>query len=417
MEWKEFEVSRCRSCGHEKFLDIISLGSQYVTNFIEGSNDGHEKYPLKLLLCEKCNLLQLKHNIPPESMWGDQYWYKSGISTTIKNDLRNIVESVIKIKELNEGDIVIDIGCNDGTLLEGYKENLKRVGFEPSKNVANESSAKGLKVINDFFNSEKFKKEFGEKKAKVITAISMFYDLDDPNKFLEDIIECLDREGLFVIQQNYLLTMLENNAFDNICHEHREYYSLSSLKKLLEKHNLEVFDVSQNEINGGSIRTYIKIKGNENLKGFKGAEERIKEIEDEELRVGLNTLKPYREFAERIENVKKELLDFILEEKKKGKKFWVYGASTRGNVALQYFGLNQELIEGIVDKNPDKEGKKTIGSLIPIHNPKRIYEDKPDYLIIMIWYFAEEVIKQERRFSNQGGKFIVPLPEFKVMNL
>jgi len=410
------EIKKCRSCDSENLISILDLGNQYVTNFVDQNNEGFQKCPLELVLCEKCKLLQLKHNAPPESMWGEQYWYKSGISTTIKNDLKDIAEKSQKIKELKEGDLVIDIGCNDGTLLNFYNKNIKLVGFEPSNNVAKEASAKGFTIINNFFNREDFKKQFGDKKAKIITAISMFYDLENPNQFVEDIVECLDKKGIFVIQQNYLLTMLQNNAFDNICHEHREYYSLLSLRNLLARYNLEIFDVEQNGINGGSIRTYIKFKDNEDIKGFEGAEERIKEVIQVEREMGLDTLKPYQEFAFRINKIKEDLMNFLIEEKNKGKNIWIYGASTRGNVVLQYFGLNSKIIDSIADKNPDKWGKKTIGSLIPIKSPEEMRKANPDYLLVNTWHFFDEIKKQEEEYFEKGGCFIVALPEFRIIS-
>lgn len=415
------EIKNCRACNSEDLSPVFSLGNQYVTNFInsEKEQDNIPVIPLDLVLCEKCKLLQLKHNAPPESMWGEQYWYKSGISTTIKEDLRDIAEKAQQICKLKEGEIIIDIGCNDGTLLEVYDKNkgLILIGFEPSKNVAREAEEKGFKVINNFFNADEFKKEFGNKKAKIITAISMFYDLEEPNKFLEDILSVLDKEGVFVIQQNYLVTMLEQNAFDNICHEHREYYSLTSLKNILEKHGLEIFDVEQNDINGGSIRTYIKIKGNEKLKGFnEGGEERIKNLFEKEKEMGLDSLKPYQEFAARISKIKEDLVNFLKEEKAKGKKIWIYGASTRGNISLQYFGLDSDTISGIADKNSDKWGKKTVGSLISIFSPEKMREEDPDYLLVNTWHFLKEIMKQEEDYFNKGGKFVVALPEFKVIS-
>jgi len=256
------EIKECRSCGSDSFFPILSLGNQYVTNFINSKDEQGETIPLELVLCGNCSLLQLKHNTPPQLTWNDQYWYKSGISSTIKADLKDISEKAKKIKELEKGDIIVDIGCNDGTLLDFYNNSIKGVGFEPSKNVAEEAKSKGHYIINNFFNAKDFKDRFGNEKAKIITAISMFYDLDNPNQFLEDIVSCLDKDGLFVIQQNYLVTMLEQNAFDNICHEHREYYSLGSLENILKKYGLEIFDVEQNSINGGSIRTYMKLKNN-----------------------------------------------------------------------------------------------------------------------------------------------------------
>ncbi|MCR4327264.1 MAG: class I SAM-dependent methyltransferase [Nanoarchaeota archaeon] len=410
------EIKYCRSCDSDNLLPIISLGDQYVTNFVEENNEGQVKCPLDLIICENCKLVQLKHNAPPESMWNEQYWYKSGISSTIRSDLNEIVKTAKEIAKPNEKDVIVDIGCNDGTLLKFYGENYSNlVGFEPSNNVAKDAREKGLKVINNFFNYEDFKKEFGNEKAKIITSISMFYDLEDPNKFMEDIVSCLDKNGLLVIQQNYLLTMLTNNAFDNICHEHREYYSLLSLRSLLDKFNLEVFDIIQNEINGGSIRTYIKFKNNVEMNGFEGSEERIKEVEKLEKEMGLETLRPYQEFALRINRIKENLIKFINEEKMKGKKICAYGASTRGNVVLQYFDLDEKLIECIADKNPDKWGKKTVGSLIPIVSPEDLRKINPDYMVVLVWHFFEEIKNQEEEYFRKGGKFIVPLPDFKVV--
>jgi SAM-dependent methyltransferase len=413
-------INKCRACYSNKLIQIFSLGNQYITNFIdsEKEQDNIPKIPLDLVLCENCKLLQLKYNVPAEAIWGEQYWYKSGISSTIKADLRDIVKKSSELIRLNKGDIVADIGCNDGTMLEFYDKNKKLIliGFEPSKNVAKEAERKGFDVINDFFNAEEFIKKFGIKKAKLITAISMFYDLDEPNKFLRDIVSCLDKNGLFIIQQNYLGAMLEQNAFDNICHEHREYYSLTSLKNILEKHGLEIFDIEQNSINGGSIRTYIKFKDNESLKGFDGAEQRIRNLLEEEKHIGLDTLKPYQEFNSRISAIKERLVDFLRQEKEKGKDIWIYGASTRGNVALQYFGLGPDLITRIADMNPDKWGKKTVGSLIPVASPEKMRKARPDYLLVNTWHFFDEIKKQENEYYNRGGKFIVALPEFKIIS-
>ncbi len=410
------EIRECRGCGSGQLIQIISFGNQYVTNFVDKDNSEQIKCPLDLVICKNCKLVQLKHNAPPESMWDEQYWYKSGISSTIREDLKDIVEASRKILPPQKGDVVVDIGCNDGTLLSFYgKGDFETVGFEPSKNVARDATAKGLKVINNFFNYNDYKKEFSDKKAKIITAISMFYDLEDPNSFMRDIVSCLDKKGLLVIQQNYLLTMLTNNAFDNVCHEHREYYSLLSFKKLLDKFGLEVFDVKQNGINGGSIRTYIKFKDNNEMKGFPGSAERIIEIERKEKEMGLDTLKPYFDFASRIGKIKEDLLEFITREKKSGKEICAYGASTRGNVILQYFNLNDKLISYIADKNPDKWGKRTVGSLIPIISPEKMRKVNPDYILVMVWHFFDEIKDQEKTYFEKGGKFIVPLPEFKVI--
>jgi len=408
-------IETCRSCSSPEITPILSLGDQYITNFLSDGQEKNQgvKVPLETVLCGDCKLLQLRHNAPPEEMWGDQYWYKSGISSTIRKDLEDIVNKSKKLKVLGRGDFVVDIGSNDGTLLDFYGPDVVSVGFEPSKNVAKEAENKGHTIFNDFFNYERFEERFFNQKAKIITAISMFYDLEDPNKFLRDAASLLDDDGLFVIQQNYLVTMLEQNAFDNISHEHREYYSLNSLNHLLKRHDLEVFDVEQNGINGGSIRTYIRKKGS-NLEGFPDAEKRVDSLLEREDVLGLNTLKPYQDFAGRISGIKDELMSFIVREKSKGRKIGIYGASTRGNVALQYFGLNPELIEAIADKNPDKWGRKTVGSLIPIISPEEMRIRNPDYLLVNTWHFFDEVKEQENAYHDAGGRFVTALPYFRV---
>ena len=415
-----YMITKCRSCGSEKLIPILSLGEQYVTDFISSKEDLGVKAPLELVLCDGsqggCGLLQLKHSAPPEAVWNDQYWYKSGISTTIRNDLNDIVKKALSKINLNSNDLVVDIGCNDGTLLGFYPENKNNlVGFEPSKNVAADAKSKGFNIINNFFNFDNFKDKFGDKKAKIITAISMFYDLDDPNKFMKDIVQCLSKDGLFIIQQNYLATMLKFNAFDNICHEHREYYSMGSLNNLLKKYNLEIFDAELNDINGGSIRTYIKFKDNFKLMQNTESQKRIQEIENLENEMELHTLKPYLDFANRIEKIKKDLMEFVTNEVNAGKRIYIYGASTRGNVSLQYFGLNPGLIIAAADKNPDKWGKFTIGSLIPIVSPEEFRKANPDYLLVMTWHFFHEIKAQEKEFYESGGKFIVPMPELRIV--
>lgn len=408
------QIKNCRACGSSEITPILSLGSQYITNFIEAETEQGPRVPLETVLCNGCKLLQLRHNAPPEAMWGEQYWYKSGISSTIRADLEDIVAKSNRLKALSAGDLIVDIGCNDGTLLDFYDNSLKRIGFEPSKNVAEEARSKGHIVINDFFNYDAFRSVFGDAKARIVTAISMFYDLEDPNRFLEDVVSTLDERGLLVIQQNYLVTMLEQNAFDNISHEHREYYSLNSLMGLLRRHDLEVFDVEQNGINGGSIRTYIRKVGNGKVTGFPGSENRIKSLLEREARAGLDTLRPYQEFANRIAGIKENVIKFLNEQKQAGKSIAVYGASTRGNVALQYFGLNADLIDYIADKNPDKWGKMTVGTLIPIISPEEMRRRNPDYLLVNTWHFFDEIKEQERAYHEAGGKFVVALPEFRV---
>jgi NDP-4-keto-2,6-dideoxyhexose 3-C-methyltransferase len=411
-------IKTCRICKSKNLVPILSLGEQFVSDFITSEDKKSPRIPLELILCDPsvdgCGLLQLKHSTPPEMMY-KQYWYKSGISTTIRNDLQSIVSKAEKLAELKDKDIIVDIGCNDGTLLRFYKNrNLVRVGFEPATNLIKEAKVGTSKIVNNFFNYDDFKKEFGNKKAKIITAISMFYDLEDPNKFLDDITNILDFSGVFIIQQNYIVSMLEQNAFDNICHEHLEYYSLFSLENLLKIHNLEVFDIELNNINGGSFRTYIRFRGS-SVKSFPGAEDRVKKIRENESRLGLHNKKIYQEFASRVNDIKEKLTNSIKTEIEKGKKIYIYGASTRGNVTLQFCGIDNKMITAATDKNPEKWGKKIVGSMVPIIPIEQYRKDRPDYLLVLPWHFFEEIKEQEKEYFNSGGKFIVPLPDFKIV--
>lgn len=407
----------CRVCGSKNLVPILSLGEQFVTNFVEKPNRDHVKGPLELVLCNVkdggCGLLQLRHTLNRDILYR-KYWYKSGISTTMVKALADIVSSAEKLVKLSPGDLVVDIGSNDGTLLRQFKTSrLVTVGFEPS-NLWELGIEGTSKIINDYFNYETFRREFGNKKAKLITSIAMFYDLEDPNTFVEDVKKCLDEDGLWVIQMNYLGLMLENNTFDNICHEHLEYCSLLSLSNLLDRHNMEAFDVELNDVNGGSFRIYVRHRGG-NIEGFPGAKERLKKQKDYEEKMGFGNNKVYDEFAKRIEKIKNDLMKFLSREVKKGKKIFIYGASTRGLVVLQYAGIDNKLIKAAVDKNPDKWGKYIVGTGIPIISIEKYRKEKPDYLFVLPYHFIEEIKDQEKDFLAKGGKMIVAIPDFKII--
>lgn len=410
----------CRVCGSNNLTPILSLGDLYVSNFIEADDVG-EPAPLDLILCSEkdggCGLLQLKHTVSGDQLYRN-YWYRSGMNKTMTDELVGIARKIENMVDLKSGDYVMDIGANDGTLLRGFSnKDIKLTGFEPAKNLIQYNQEGTTKVIPDFFTYESWKREFGEAKAKAITAIAMFYDLDDPNSFVGDIKKSLHDEGVFVIQMMYLPSFLEKNAFDGICHEHLEYYSLLSLENLLKRHDLEVFDVEMREhINEGSFRVYIKHKGQgSTLKISDGAEKRIEDMRQREKSLGLGDKQIYGEFAKRIEGIKKELTDFIRKEKAQGKKIYVYGASTKGNTLLQYFDLNSDIITAAAERNPDKWGKKTVGTNIPIISEEQARRDNPDYFLILPWHFLPEFKQREEEYLKGGGKFIVPLPEFKIV--
>ncbi len=403
-------IEKCRVCGCDNLRNIMSLGTQHVINFPD--NDSSDKgilAPLDLVICSNssCSLVQLRHTVNPDLMYRE-YWYQSGVNKTMRDALADITASAQRYITISEGDIAVDIGANDGTLLRSYDiEGLLTVGFEPASNLIKLTQEGTFKVINDFFNATSFRKHFYNTDAKIITSIAMFYDLEDPNKFVSDIKSILSKDGVWINQMNYLGTMLEYNAFDNISHEHLEYYSLGSLQYLLKKHNLEVFDVEFNELNGGSLRAYIAHKGKNKISS------RVFEAAESEK--FLNSFKPYELFVKRIERIRVKLINFIDQEQAKGKSIYVYGASTRGNTLLQYFNLDDKRIVAAAERNPIKWGKKMIGTNIPIISEEDARNSNPDYFLILPWAFINEFKIREEKFLTNGGKFIVPLPDFKLI--
>ncbi len=411
------ERKTCRVCGAKNLVPVLSLGEQYVTNFVDDPIENANKGPLELVLCDiksgGCGLLQLRHTFDHDVLYR-KYWYRGGMSTMMTAALGDIVKVAEKLVKLQKNDIIIDIGANDGTLLKQYDVNgLIKVGFEPS-NLWEEAAAGNPNIIHDYFSYKEFAKKFPGKKARVITSIAMFYDLEDPNVFVEDIGKCLDKDGLWIIQMNYLGTMIENNTFDNISHEHLEYYSLFTLENLLKRHDLEAFDVELNDVNGGSFRIYVRHSGSK-LAGNPGAEARLKKQRAYEKSMNFDSKEVYVKFAERIGNIGKKLREFLETQKKSGKRVFIYGASTRGLVILQFAGIDKNLIEAATDKSKDKWGKFIVGTGIPIISLEDYRKRKPDYLFVLPYHFVDEIREQEKDFITRGGKLIVAIPEFRVI--
>jgi len=328
----------------------------------------------------------------------------------MRNALADLVARACEIAEPTPSDLVVDIGCNDGTLLRSYgPKGLLLVGFEPAENLVQEAGKGTDWIFNDFFSAKVFKQKFDGKKAKIVTSVAMFYDLEDPNSFVADVGEILAPKGVWIVQQNYLATMLEQNGFDNIGHEHLEYYTLETMQSLLKKHGLEVFDAETNSVNGGSFRTFICHTGQYPIRST------VPDMKKHESRLGLNKHQTYELFAEHIQKMRAQARDFVAKEVKSGKTVYVYGASNRGNTILQYYGLDHTLIKKATDANPEKWGRKTVGTLIPIVSKEEARRDKPDYFLILPHHFLEEITRDEKKYLESGGKFIVPLPQFRVV--
>ena len=408
-------IAECRSCGSTNLTPILSLGSQFPSNFIEPDSIPNEKeqIPLELIFCENqdCGLLQLKHTASRESLY-KEYWFRSSVNEKMVEALYDITRSVEKRITLSENDIVLDIGCNDGTLLRSYKAKARLVGFEPASNLISEASKDTDLIINNFFSFYEFVQHFPNERIKAITSIAMFYDLEDPNSFVSDIVNCLDQDGIWVIQMAYLIPMLELNAFDNIVHEHLEYWSLKSVKHLLEDHGLEIFDVELNDVYGGSFRIYVKTKKNTKL-NIESSVDKFLKKEDE---FGLEKKETYLDFANRVNILKNKLNDFIKEELSNGKSIYAYGASTKGNTLLQFYNLNSDLISKAADRDSKKFGKMTIGSNIPVISEEQARKENPDYFLILPWHLVDFFKERENEFFKNGGKFIVPLPDFKIIS-
>jgi len=404
------ERKTCRVCGSGDLVPVFSLGNQYIINFPDGDTaDAGIRAPLDIVLCANadCSLVQLRHTVDPDLMYR-RYWYKSGVSQTMRDALADIARSAQKRVVLGDGDIVVDIGANDGTLLRSFTvDGLYTVGFEPATNLVNEASQGTSLIINDYFNEKSFDQSLPGKKTRVVTSIAMFYDLEEPNGFVQDVKNILGTDGIWINQMNYLKTMLRQNAFDNISHEHLEYYCLSSLEFLLSKHDLEIFDVELNDVNGGSFRAYIAHTGRYPVR------ENVKELRASEAH--LKTFKAYQEFVARLESLREKICSFIHAERKAGKTIFAYGASTRGNTLLQYFGLDYTLVTAAAERNPVKWGKMMVGTNVPIISEGEARKAKPDYFLVLPWAFIKEFIAREEEFLQRGGRFIVPLPEFRVV--
>lgn len=401
---------------------LFSLGELYVSDFINKDEDARAgKHDMTLVIDERYGAARLEKCTPIHSMFG-KYWYRSGINQTMRTELKGIVDSVTSVQKLNEGDLWLDIACNDGTLLSFVPNGIKKLGIDPAEDsFKNESSKIADEVIQDFFTLENFKKsKFKKKKAKVVTCIAMFYDLDEPVEFLKDVMKVLDDDGLFVLQMSYTPLMIKQLAFDNICHEHVYYWGLASIEKLLKKAGLKIVDCQLNDVNGGSFRIYIKKKKSD-VTTFATApyrdvcNVRVESLIKWEKGLKLDKEEIWLDFFNRIEALKKETVDFIKAEKANGKVICGYGASTKGNTLLQYFGLDNTLIDAIAERSPYKFGLKTIGTNIPILSEEDVRAMNPDYMLVLPWHFISEFIKREDEFLSKGGKFIVPCPNFQII--
>ena len=398
-------IKTCRSCQSTKLESVIDLGMQYQSDFRKDDLKS-DKHPLHMVRCLDCNFCQLTETSPFEEMYTENYGFKSDVNEVIMADLKDIVNQAVTYVP-NRNLKVLDIGNNDGFLTSCYPKGTFRVGVDPIKKLSDEALAKGRVdvAINEFFPP----KEKIQHRFDIITAISCFYDVEDPYSFLQNMVDLLKDDGVLTIQQNYLLATLQNNAYDNICFEHIGYHTLKSMEYLFDRCGLECVDVSTSMVNGGVLRTVCQ------KKGVGVATKAVQAQRDIETAYGLDTDTPYRRFANNVKNTAHELKELIDSINASGKKCYIYGASTRGGTIWQYVGLDVKDLPFAVERNPDKVGKKIAAIGVPIISEEQARLDKPDYMLVSIWFFFDSVCQREQDYLNAGGRLIKPLPELEVV--
>jgi len=409
----------CRCCGSSALTPVINLGEQYLQgSFVKPGKElpPARKIPTSLVRCDPlidekaCGLLQMENTVPPEVLYS-AYWYRSGTNNTMRNHLRGIAErATVMIEKPNA--TVLDIGCNDGTMLGFYPDSFKKFGVDPS-DVAKEISLDAT-IVQDIFPSSELTRRRGPQKFDVITSIAMFYDLEDPIGFTKEIKAALAQDGLWIFEMSYMPLMLKLNSYDTICHEHLEYYSLAVIEYILKRSDMKLVNVEMNAINGGSIRCYAT---HSDSLAFKDEESqvRIKQLRQEEFDLELDTDKPYRNFQDRINVHKDELNSMLKRMKKEGKTIHVYGASTKGNTILQWCGIDNRIVDFAAERNPDKYGAYTLGTEIPIISEAESRALKPDYYLVLPWHFKDEFVEREKDILRSGTGMIFPLPQVTII--
>ncbi len=404
------KIKYCRSCKSKKLYYLFSLGDHYFTGiFPQNKNTTVPKGKLTLLMCKNCSLVQLSENFNLNKMYGNNYGYRTGLNLSMVNHIKEKVNYLKNKFEINNEDLVLDIGSNDGTLLKFFNKN-NLIGIDPTISKFSKYYPKKIKKIANFFSKKNLDKILNKKKIKLITSIAMFYDLPDPISFAKDIYNILDDEGIWHLEQSYSGYMLKNLAYDTICHEHAEYYSLKSIKYIFDKSNLKIIDIKFNEINGGSFAISVA-KKNSKRKTNKLI---IKKILNYEKNNKINTIFMYKNFFKKINNEKTKLIKLLVNLKNKNKTIFGYGASTKGNVILQFCNLKDKQIKFICDVNKDKENCYTPGSKIKIINEKLAKKLKPDYYIVFPWHFKNFILNKEKLLIENKTKFIFPLPKLRI---
>jgi hypothetical protein len=403
------KIIKCRNCNKKKLNLLFSLGKISFTGKFPKKNKEIKKAPLDLVMCHQCKLVQLSHKFNLRYLYGRDYGYRSGINVTMVNHLKKVVLKAIKKVNIQPNDMVLDIASNDATLLKNYSKNIITFGIDPLVNKYKNDYKNINYKISDFFSQNKIEKKT-KRKFKIITALSVFYDSEKPNKFLNDVKNILEKNGLFILEFADLASIIKKKMFDTICHEHLEYYSSKIIMDMCKKNNLKVIDIFKNDINGSSKQFYITRKNSK----FKINKIKINKILDEEKKMKIHSRKIILNFFNEIKKIKIKLLKLVKKIKTKNQSIHAYGASTKGNVLLQYFGIDKSYIDYVSERNPLKFNLYTPGSKIKIISEKQSRKMNPNYYLVLPWHFKNEILTREKKIRTKGTKFIFPLPKIKI---
>jgi len=409
-----FRISTsCRICAGTYLVEVMSFGDQYLASSFVKSNEEHPladiRIPLTVMLCNDCAALQLRESVNSELLY-KHYFYRSGTNPLMRAALQDIVEEVLQRVKTLPGDAVLDIGCNDCTMLACFPKELRRVGVDPANNIDRSGLDPSIHLVNDYFSLPGALAASQQSLYKIVTSVAMFYALDDPNGVAASVKSLLAPDGLWCLQVTYLPALLRNLNFYDICHEHLLYYSLGTMQRLMERNGLRVLDASTNEVNGGSLRIYVT-----HAEPAGPQTSRVQALLGEEVKLGLDKAATYREYFGRIAGLKDKVLTYLRKEAGRGRLVIGLGASTKGNVLLQFFGIDKTLLPYISERNPDKVSLRTLGTDIELISEERARELNPSCMLVLIWFFKDEIVRRERAYLERGGALLFPMPYCHVV--